>query len=102
MSLYQVADSQQLESLIFVIVDQLNHGSIPETFRLEAANLNHRAASKALLTRSNVVAAYFYASIAVKLLPPDQWTSAYGLCCKVYLVLGNAAHTNGRMDEAAR
>ncbi|KAL7552242.1 hypothetical protein ACHAWF_015466 [Thalassiosira exigua] len=99
MHLYDKANGQQLESLIFVIVDQINRGAVPDAFRVTIADLNHRAASKAM-GNTNIVAAYVYASAAVKLLPHDHWKSQYTLSRNVFLLLGNAAYTDGRIDEA--
>ncbi|KAL7553384.1 hypothetical protein ACHAWF_016673, partial [Thalassiosira exigua] len=98
--LYENAIPEQFDSLIFVIVNQINRGDIPDDMRVRIADLNHRAASKAMAS-TNIVAAYACASAAARLLPNDHWESQYDLSRNVFLLLGNAAYTDGRFDEAS-
>ena len=91
-----------MEDLVFLIVDQINHGTIRDPMlRVEIAKLNHKAAAKAI-KNSNFAAAFFYSSAAAELLPLDHWQQHYDLSRGVFLVLGNAAYTDGHIKEATR
>jgi len=102
MLLYDAMEGQDIDRIVFLIVDQINHGTINDpTLRIEIAKLNHKAASKAM-KNSNFAAAFFYSSAAAELLPPDHWQQHYDLSRSVFLVLGNAAYTDGHIKEATR
>ena len=102
MLLYSAAQEQLLDSMIFVIVEQINYGDVQDpAWRLKIAGLNHRAASKAM-GNSNFAGAYFYSTAAIKLLPRDHWDIDYDLSRNIFLVMGNAAYTEGHIEEATR
>lgn len=102
MLLYHATQGQDIDGILFLIVDQINHGTINDpTMRIAIAELNHKAASKALKS-SNFAAAFFYSSVAAELLPPDHWQQHYDLSRSVFLVLGNAAYTDGHIKAATR
>ena len=91
-----------MDALIFVVVDQINYGDIRDpSLRMKVADLNYRAASKAM-GNSNFAAAYLYSKAGVDLLPDDHWASSYELSKGILLVLGNAALTEGHLKEATR
>lgn len=93
---------QKLDSMIFLIVDQVNHARPPPSgLRVTLTELNHKAASKAM-QRSNFPAAYFYSKLAMQLLPDGHWGSHYRLSLNIYLIFGNAAYAEGHSEEAAR
>ena len=85
------------------MVDQINHGTsyLSSKKRITMAGLNHGAASKAV-GNSNFAAAFFYSNVAMRLLPENHWESHYDLSRKIFLVLGNAAYSYGRIAEATR
>ena len=91
--------------MIFIVVEQINCGDIPDpSLRVTVADLNYRAASKAK-RNSNFAAAYLYAKVGANLLhllPDDHWVSNYELSRGMFLVLGNAAYTEGHIEEALR
>ena len=98
--LYYSTQGQNIDGQIFSIVDQINHSTINDPqLQIEIAQLNYKAASKAL-NNSNFAAAYFYSNAAIKLLPPDHWECHYDLSRGVFLVQGNAAYTDGREQDA--
>ena len=100
MLLYYSTQGQNIDGQIFSIVDQINHSTINDPqLQIEIAQLNYKAASKAL-NNSNFAAAYFYSNAAIKLLPPDHWECHYDLSRGVFLVQGNAAYTDGREQDA--
>lgn len=100
MLLYHATERGDIDDIIFLLVDQINHGEIQDPkLRISVALLNYHAASKAM-RNSNIEAAEFYANAAIKLLPKDHWQSKYELSLQVFLVLGNAAYTNGHSKEA--
>jgi hypothetical protein len=103
MLLYNTIDGESIDGIIFFMVDQINHGTtyLSSKQRITMAELNHRAASKAV-RNSNFAAAFFYSNAAMKLLPINHWESHYDLSRKIFLVLGNAARSCGRVTEATR
>lgn len=91
---------QGINDLVFIIVDQINHGTISDpTMRVANAELNHKAASKAM-NNCNFAAAFFYSTAAIKLLPPDHWQQHYDFSRDVFLIQGNAACSDGHIEEA--
>ena len=100
MLLYYATDRDDLDDIIFLLADQINHGENQDPeLRMSTAKLNYHAASKAM-RNSNIEAAEFYANAAIKLLPTDHWQTKYELSLQIFLVLGNAAYTNGHIKEA--
>jgi len=98
--LYNTAQGQDIDDMIYFIADQINHGT-PENpkQRIDIAELNYKAASNAM-RNSNFAAAYFYSNAAIKLLPQNHWDLYYDLSKGIFLVLGNAAVADGRYKEA--
>lgn len=93
MHLWEAAQEEDIDAMIFCIVDQINHGSaiVHPDQRICIAELNYKAASKAI-QQSNFDGSYLYASAAVNLLPPGEssWEkSTYILSKNIYSVLGN-------------
>ena len=102
MLLYDAMEGQDIDRIVFLIVDQINHGTTSDsTLRIAIARLNLKAASKAM-NNSNFAAAFFYSTVSAGLLPPDHWQQHYDLSRSVFLVLGNAAYTDGQIKEATR
>jgi len=101
MLLFNTIDGKNIDSIIFLMVDQINHGTtyLSSDQRITVAELNYGAASKAV-ENSNFAAAFFYSNAAMKLLPENHWESHYDLSRKIFLVLGNAARSYGRIAEA--
>ena len=103
MLLYHAMQEQpehNFDSAIFIIIEQIKHGDAQDpTLRVKIAELNYKAASKAM-GNSNSAAAYLYANAAIKLLPPDHWESHYDLSRNIFLVLGNAAYADRRLEKA--
>ncbi|KAL7537493.1 hypothetical protein ACHAXR_007855 [Thalassiosira sp. AJA248-18] len=102
MLLYYATQGTNIDGCIFIIADQINHLEMRDPLlRITIAELNHKAASKAM-GNSNFAAAYFYSNAAMKLLPPDSWQHQYDLSRGIFMVQGNAAYTEGHMKEATR
>ena len=102
MLLYYATQGQDIDSIVFLMVDQINHGSIEDyQERVNIAELNHRAASIAM-GNSNFSAAYFYSCAAKKLLPQGHWEGQYELSLKIFLVMGNSSYADGHISEATR
>ena len=100
--MYYSTQDENIDGLIFLILDQINHGTINDPqLQIKIAQLNYKAASKAM-NNSNFAAAYFYSTAAIKLLPPDHWECHYELSRGIFLVQGNAAYTNGCTENATR
>ena len=73
MHLHNTTQEKNMDSMIFFIADQINHGTIQDPQQhISIAELNHKAASKAM-GNPNFAAAYFYSNAAINLLPKDHW-----------------------------
>ena len=102
MMLLNATTEEDMKCMIFLIVDQINHGSISDpTLRVKVAELNFKTAVKAMET-SNCTASLYYSRAAIQLLPNDHWQTHYDLSKNIFLVIANAAYTAGLIKEATR
>lgn len=85
-TLHEVASDEELDGIIFLVVDQLNRGSeniINKEERLELAQLNLRAAKKAFGS-SSFSAALVFLRRALNLLGEEDWQNNYNICLEIY------------------
>ena len=103
MALYSVAKGKDLGDEIFTIVDQINHGlnSLMQNPALciDIAELNFKAASKAMHYSSSVIAGS-YLNAALSLLPKGHWRSHYNLTLRLKFLSAKAAYSCGCIEKA--
>ncbi|CAJ1959581.1 unnamed protein product [Cylindrotheca closterium] len=98
----------EVDKALFVVANLLNvgvGGSIPSTVATSLAELNFRAAKRAMRLSGFDIASN-YAGVGISLLPQDCWQShrdftlkLYTLATNVYGVLGNAETMQVMYDE---
>jgi predicted ATPase len=104
MSLYSMTKGQDVDDVIFSIVDQLKLGidslddESPE-FRIEVAKLNELAGMKAVVC-SDYVTSRSYFTYALSLLPIDHWKSHYDISLRCSLRLAKSHYSCGDVEKA--
>jgi hypothetical protein len=104
MSLYSMTKGQDVDGVIFSIVDQNKLGidsledESPE-FRIEVAKLNELAGMKAVVC-SDYVTSRSYLTSALSLLPIDHWKSHYDISLRCSLRLAKAHYSCGDVEKA--
>ena len=105
MSLYSMTKEQDVDDVIFSIVDQLKLGIVsledesPE-FRIKVAKLNELAGMKAVVC-SDYVTSRSYFTYALSLLPIiDHWKSHYDISLRFTLRLAKSHYSCGDVEKA--
>jgi predicted ATPase len=104
MSLYLMTKGQDVNDVVFSMVDQIKLGidyldnHTPE-FRVDLAKLNEIAGMKAVVC-SDYVAARSYFAYAMSLLPNDHWKSHYDISLRCSLGLAKSQYSCGDMENA--
>ena len=103
MTMYSSAKEQIVGELLFLIVDQINHGAVSTlkcpSQQTSVVELNFEAGTKAM-NCSNFMSAYSYLNAGILLLPDDSWSNHYDLCLNLFLLHAKAARASGLTDEA--
>lgn len=100
-SLHKAASAEEMETSLFVIVDQFNRGAVGivgSEEKLQVANLNLRAAKKAIAT-STFLAASIYLKLAICFLQEEDWQSNYSLCLEVYSSCAEVEYVVGTFED---
>ena len=103
LSNFDQRQNEERSHIMFVILDQINHGVpallVNESQRLSIAELNYKAASK-MLHSYNYTSAYHLSKTAISLLPDDSWNMHYNLSLQSHLLLSKAAYSYRKVEEA--
>ncbi len=97
----QNTPTEELESYIFDIVNQLNYGvdlMTQQIDRHQLAQLNLIAGRKAQISTAYTDAVR-YLSVGIGLLADDSWKSQYELTCRLYESAVEAAYLNGDFEQ---
>eukprot|EP00585_Thalassiosira_rotula_P001575 CAMPEP_0196153788 /NCGR_PEP_ID=MMETSP0910-20130528/37822_1 /TAXON_ID=49265 /ORGANISM="Thalassiosira rotula, Strain GSO102" /LENGTH=328 /DNA_ID=CAMNT_0041417687 /DNA_START=30 /DNA_END=1013 /DNA_ORIENTATION=+ len=100
-----IEGKNDLDEIIFSIVDQINHGilenfpSLTENIRNDHARLYEMAGAKAVVC-SDHAAARSYVSISLSLMPMDRWTSEYEPSLRRSMLLAKSANSFGDLEMA--
>ena len=100
-SLHKVASSQELETYLFVVVDQFNRGAVgivDADEKLQVATLNLRAAKKSIAS-STFLAASIYLKLAICFLQEEDWEANYSLCLEVYSSCAEVEYVAGTFED---
>ena len=100
-SLHKAASAEEMETSLFVIVDQFNRGAVgivDAEEKLQVATLNLRAAKKAIAS-STFLAASIYLKLAICFLQEEDWQSNYNLCLEVYSSCAEVEYVVGTFED---
>ena len=102
MLLHSAMKGQDMGSAIFLIVNQINHGSpalIQSSMKVDISELNYMAGLRAMSLQDNQTA-NSYLSVALSLLPENHWTDHYDLSLKMHTLAANVTYTCGNTKQA--
>ena len=103
MLLYTASKDNGFDSVIFQVVDCVNHGVpdlIQPSMTNEIAKLNFKAASRAM-ELSDYDTAETYFSKALSLIPGDNWEEEYGFNLRFYFLRAKVAYSRGEVEKAS-
>jgi len=101
-ALRQNAPADELDGMIFTIVDQMNRGvevARDVAGQIDLARLNLRAGEKALSSCAHVPAASYLRAGIDLLKGEGHWESEYDLSLKMHNAYATAAYCNGNFDQ---
>ena len=104
MTLCSVTKGEDIDDIVFSIVDQINHGienSLPEcqATRLDLVELYDVAGVKAMQL-SDYGTARSYFNTALLLLPTDHWNICYALSLRLSFLFAKSAYSCGDVEKA--